>query len=187
MERTVKLYKIDENKWHPAHIEMTERRGWEITVITVGGDRQRAFLAADASNLEMQGVIARHDLAPVIFRGKDLVGLKDVLDSPRPARAFDSVDDVGFDCTTDAIKDNIRNGRTSKALVMMGSPPSIDWISLTFMHAFSVNVRASGIVTIRDKNEYNALPSEQRFDDMVKTVLGHVARMVPVARRWRRP
>ena len=185
MERTVQLHEIDEKRWHPAYVEMMERRGWTVMVMTVTDDnRRRVFLAADPGNPEMQGVIARHRISPVLFRGKDLVNLRYILDSPRSTRVFDSVDDVGFDCTTDAIKNEIREGHAGKALAMMAAPPLIDWIKLTYMHAFSVDVHASGTVTIRDKSsESNALPSEDRFNDMVKGVLGHVARAAPDTRR----
>jgi hypothetical protein len=185
MEQTIQLHEIDEKRWYPVCTEMTERRGWSIMVITVVifGHR-RAFLAADAGDPEMQGVIARYNLSPVFFLGKDLAGLRNIIDSPGSNRVFDSVDDVGFDCTTDMIKNEIRAGHVDKALALMASPPAIDWISLTYMSAFSVEVHSSGTVTIRDKNpEIDALPNKDRFDSMMKEVLGHVVKHARGTRR----
>jgi hypothetical protein len=187
MERTIQLHEINEKRWHPVYVEMTERRGWPVVVITVTkNDRRRAFLAANTGNPEMQGILARHGIVPVLFRGKDLVNMRDILDFPRSTRVFDGISDIGFDCTTEDIKNEICHGHGGKALTMMASPPSIDWIKLEYMHAFEVEVHASGVVTIRDKDAtFDAFPAEDRFDDMVKTVLGHVARMAPGRGRWR--
>lgn len=182
MERTIQLHEIDEHRWHPAYVEIVERHGWPVMMMVVeksGKKRRRVFLAADPNNPEMSGILARHKILPVLFRGKDLINLRHIL-SDRSLRFFDNVEDVGFDCTTDVIKDEIRAGSVDKALTLLSTPPLVDWIILSYMHAFFVEVHASGLVSIYDKSSnVNSMPSESRFDDMVKEVLQNIARGAP--------
>ena len=185
MERTIQLHEINEKRWHPVYIEIVERHGQPVMTMVVekeGRKRRHVFLAADPNNPEMSGILARHKILPVLFRGKDLINLRHVL-SDRSLRFFDNVEDVGFDCTTDAIKEEIRAGSVDKALTLLSTPPLVDWIILSYMHAFFVEVHASGLVSIYDKSSnVNSMPSESRFDDVVNEVLHNIARIVPKAR-----